>query len=1207
VGWPLSQDYNEAVQSPATSFEDAELRAGQAVANALGIPLPRSGNFADVYEFVCPGGSRWAVKCFTREVAGLRERYAEVSRHLQQVRLPFTVEFTFLEHGVHVRGRWYPVLKMQWVEGLTLNDFVRQYADKPAMLDALLRIWVRMAERLREARIAHGDLQHGNLLLIPKDASSLSVRLIDYDGMFVPALAGRRSGEVGHPNYQHPRRLREATYGPEVDRFPFLLVATALACLKSGGRVLWEKYDTGDNLLFREEDLQAPTRSALFHELLKVADPQARALVGHTLDALRGGPESAPLLDELLPEQPVALGPPPAAAGNGKRVARRPQATAARDVGGRHAERLQSKGVGVRVLGAVVVMAAVAAAGLWQFAPQLFRPPTGIQHAPDTEPVARRAPETTPAKLPLADAPATARSPRDQADAKKWAVPDDTRQTPPVRIEDSRKEPPKPPVVFPSASDLAALRRALRDENPVVREYAAARLGDLGAGAAAAVNDLADVLKGSVAVADRRNAAMALGRIGAAAAPAVPALAGALRPAEALPVRQHAAEALAVIGLPLVEEAVPAVLDTLRRDPDALVRQRCVWALYRYHELGADRARALMEQGRPVLVGVLRDNQAGNALLRYDTARLLARALGKEAPEPTADVLLEMLGNKTIKVFTWGQARGSGGAGDSRVGGDARFMAAEALALLGSQAGRRKDVVDALRAATRDADPKLQQTARASLAGLEAAVRAETPAKPPEPVVSKPPEKPRDAVSTKPPVKQPDALPDEAAVAQAVRKIRDDYKNEYGRLATAAAYKSLAAQLRDQARDCKDDPVKRYALYREARDVAAAGDAFGLSLDMAAEMARSYAVELRVAQVDALQQAARTRFLAASAKAFIEAALPVLKEGWEGDDYDTIAPLIPLTQRALTAAQDAALTKTAEPFVGRFDFVRKYYHAIETAVKKRSEKPEDPAACQAVGAFLCFAKQDWDKGLPLLREGADKGLAEAAEKDLKAPEEPAERVAAGDAWTELTKKHPDYRWPMQSRAYLWYNKALPQLSGKDKERVERYVVEGARTSNEVREHWAHVDTSRGGVVVAGDAYLRLGAGRILALRKPIAGPVEITVVCRVARSAPRLGLFRGGLPIIWWTNTSKQVGWNRPANRAWRIGEWNASTNFEFTPNTWYTLTWQLTGDGIAGSVNGRRFYNDGIKYNLSKPLPYHVMAREIDLEIQEITAKPLE
>src|SRR5712692_9870021 len=115
--WPLSQDYNEAIQSPESSFADAELCGGQAVCNAMGMPMPRSGNFADVYEFQGASGTKWAIKCFTREVSGLQERYHEISKYLAQAKLPFSVDFDYLPRGIRVGGQCYPVLKMQWVEG----------------------------------------------------------------------------------------------------------------------------------------------------------------------------------------------------------------------------------------------------------------------------------------------------------------------------------------------------------------------------------------------------------------------------------------------------------------------------------------------------------------------------------------------------------------------------------------------------------------------------------------------------------------------------------------------------------------------------------------------------------------------------------------------------------------------------------------------------------------------------------------------------------------------------------------------------------------------------------------------------------------------------------------------------------------------------------------------------------------------------------
>src|SRR5260370_28297734 len=133
---------------------------------------------------------------------------------------------------------------MRRVEGLAFNQFVSQSLDKPAMLEALVQIWARMAKYLRAAEAAHCDLQHGNVLLVPgSGVNLLAIKLIDYDGMYVPALAGRRSGEVGHPCYQHPQRLSDGTYNLEVDRFPLLLIATALRAWEVQGPCLWPNDD----------------------------------------------------------------------------------------------------------------------------------------------------------------------------------------------------------------------------------------------------------------------------------------------------------------------------------------------------------------------------------------------------------------------------------------------------------------------------------------------------------------------------------------------------------------------------------------------------------------------------------------------------------------------------------------------------------------------------------------------------------------------------------------------------------------------------------------------------------------------------------------------------------------------------------------------------------------------------------------------------
>jgi WD40 repeat protein len=305
MAWPLSQDYNEAIQDPASSFADPELKQGSAATNALGIPMPRSGNFADVYEFTCPT-RKWAVKCFTRQIPGIRERYKEISAYLKQTPLPFMVEFAYLEQGIRIRGEWYPVLKMNWVEGFNLNQCIKDNLAKPVVLDIIGQIWVKLAAKLRDAQMAHCDLQHGNVLLVPgSKAGSLAVKLVDYDGMCVPALTLLKTIEVGHPNFQHPQRARDGIYSLEVDRFSHLVIYTATRALITGGKALWDKFDNGDNLLFKAADFEKPTKSPVFAELLRSSEAGVKQLAETMIQALAQPLDQTPKLPDVVAKLPA--------------------------------------------------------------------------------------------------------------------------------------------------------------------------------------------------------------------------------------------------------------------------------------------------------------------------------------------------------------------------------------------------------------------------------------------------------------------------------------------------------------------------------------------------------------------------------------------------------------------------------------------------------------------------------------------------------------------------------------------------------------------------------------------------------------------------------------------------------------------------------------------------------------------------------------
>lgn len=297
MSWPTPQDYNEAIQNPQVCFGDGELRAGTPELTPLGLPKPISGAFASVYQMNC-GPRRWAVRCFLREVSDQQARYQAISMHLEAAKLPTTVGFEFLSQGIRIRGQWYPILKMEWIDGEPLNTYIERNLNNPAALQALASRWLETLAILRRHGIAHGDLQHGNVLV-----SNGQIKLIDYDGMYVPALAGLASHEEGHRNYQHPARSG-GEFGPGLDAFSGWVVLLSIVALAVDPR-LWQRLNGGDEcLLLRSDDFDKPGRSRAFQAILAGRTPELREIARQVQSFLVLPTSQVPALDAVNPALP---------------------------------------------------------------------------------------------------------------------------------------------------------------------------------------------------------------------------------------------------------------------------------------------------------------------------------------------------------------------------------------------------------------------------------------------------------------------------------------------------------------------------------------------------------------------------------------------------------------------------------------------------------------------------------------------------------------------------------------------------------------------------------------------------------------------------------------------------------------------------------------------------------------------------------------
>lgn len=311
--WPTPQDYNEAIQNPRACFSDPDLVGGSVDTNALGLPRAMTGAFASVYRINSQDKS-WAVRCFLTSRLDQKDRYKHISDFVLFDDLECTIDFHYVEQGINVKGKWYPCLKMPWLIGDTLDVYLAKNYKTPGKIKRLLEDFHKMVDELECAGIGHGDMQHGNIIV-----TEAGLRLVDYDALYVPALLGRKSLELGHPNYQHPDR-NEHHFDPDVDNFSCWLIHASLLALAIDPH-LYDNFNGGDeSILFRRTDLANPEESRLFEALLNHESASIREVTSILRRMLWASPHSIPILDcppeffELLPhvrnEQPATQSPP---------------------------------------------------------------------------------------------------------------------------------------------------------------------------------------------------------------------------------------------------------------------------------------------------------------------------------------------------------------------------------------------------------------------------------------------------------------------------------------------------------------------------------------------------------------------------------------------------------------------------------------------------------------------------------------------------------------------------------------------------------------------------------------------------------------------------------------------------------------------------------------------------------------------------------
>ena len=279
MNYPLISEYIEAIKLAEDNFD--QLSSLRPVLDSNGNPIMSSGNFAVVFKMKdINTGKLHAVKCFIKDQEERNERYAMIAAELEQVKSPYILPIHFLEKELFVDTSQsdeteFPVLVMDWVEGKTLDAYLRENLNNQYRLQMLAYRFCQMSTWLMSQPFAHGDLKPDNIL-VREDGSLV---LVDYDGFYVPAMKGQEARELGSPDFHHPQRTPQ-DFDEHIDDFSIATIALSFKAISIDAQ-LYHNYAASDRLLLSANDYHDIGSSKTMQRITQLAsDPELAMLIG---------------------------------------------------------------------------------------------------------------------------------------------------------------------------------------------------------------------------------------------------------------------------------------------------------------------------------------------------------------------------------------------------------------------------------------------------------------------------------------------------------------------------------------------------------------------------------------------------------------------------------------------------------------------------------------------------------------------------------------------------------------------------------------------------------------------------------------------------------------------------------------------------------------------------------------------------------------
>lgn len=264
---PTIPNIRTSVENKSVLVLDEHAKNGVFLRDAKGRLIAYTGGFSVVFPYKTANGEKWAFRCWHSDVNNSHRRYEIISDAIQKSQLNFLCGFEYTEKGINVEGKIYPTTRMRWIDGLTIKDYICQNRNSKQLLTALAEKFLAMTFAMHNLSFAHGDLQHGNILV----SSDHRLYLVDYDSFYCPKLKGEADNVTGLPDYQHPARISNKYVSEKLDYFSELIIYLSILSIAENPSLINKyKVEDADRLLFAKEDFEDIKKAPIYKDIFSL-------------------------------------------------------------------------------------------------------------------------------------------------------------------------------------------------------------------------------------------------------------------------------------------------------------------------------------------------------------------------------------------------------------------------------------------------------------------------------------------------------------------------------------------------------------------------------------------------------------------------------------------------------------------------------------------------------------------------------------------------------------------------------------------------------------------------------------------------------------------------------------------------------------------------------------------------------------------------